>query len=307
MNFQELSRTLPSSSQRADLWRLLKLAGKDFIRDDGPSWAAAIAYYSLLSLFPLLLALGSIAAFFVDAEWAVQQATRYLGAFLPRGPVAIEQVVAQTLSKARGGALLSILPLLWTGSLVFGAITKGLNLIFESQEDFRFWRRLLMRLMMLLSLGVMFLIALGSPLVLQAMRWIFGILPFGQENLYQLVLYAVPPIFMLASFFLAFRFVPRRRPRWRAALGGAAVAALLFAAAKPLFLGYLQWLARYNVIYGSLAGIIVVVLWTWIVAMIGLFGGQVAAHAHAVFFENKSLDEVERHDSRDDPPPGENA
>lgn len=60
------------------------LAAKDFFIDSGPQWAAAVAYYTLLSLFPLLLAVVSVAAFFVDPQWAVDQITSLLGQALPQ-------------------------------------------------------------------------------------------------------------------------------------------------------------------------------------------------------------------------------
>ncbi|MEO6740943.1 MAG: YihY/virulence factor BrkB family protein, partial [Chthoniobacteraceae bacterium] len=242
----------------------------------------------------LLLVIGSVAAFFVDPQWAVKQATHYLGELLPRGPLAIDRIVAQTLTTARGGGLFSILPLIWTGALVFGTVTQALNIIFDAGDEFHFWKHLRVRFAMLLVLGGMFLVALASQIVLQVLRWTFGILPFGQETLFQLVVTALPPAFVLAAFFSAYRFVPGRRPHWRAGLAGASLATLLFATGKPIFLGYLHWLGRYNVIYGSLAGIIVVVLWAWIVAMIGLFGAQVAAHTQAVFIEGRPIEEVER-------------
>lgn len=278
------------------LWgRLLRLAGRDFLVDDGPSWAAPISYYSLLSLFPLLLAIGSVAAFFVKPQWAVKQATYYLGQFLPRGSVAVDRIVLHTITAAKEGGLLSIFPLLWTGSLVFGAVVRGLNIVFESRERLAYGKRLLQRLVMLLTVGVVFLIALGSPVALEGLRWVFGILPIGQELLYQLVVSAVPPIFVFGAFLLSYRYVPRTPPAWYAVVAGALAGAALFACAKPLFLGYLKWLARYSAIYGSLAGIIVVVLWIWIVAMIGLFGAQITAHAHSVFITGLPIDEVERH------------
>ncbi len=284
----------PTAAHRALAWRVTKLAARSFFKDDNASWAAAIAYYSLLSLFPLLLAVGSVAAFFVDPQWAVKQATHYLGELLPRGPVAIDRIVMQTFATARGSGLFSILPLIWTGALVFGAVAKALNIIFDAGENFQFWKHLRVRFAMLLMLGVMFLVALGSPIVLQILRWSFGILPFGQEMLYHLVVNALPPVFVLVASSFTYRFVPEKRPHWPAALAGAILAALLFATAKPIFLGYLHWLGRYNVIYGSLGGIIVVVLWAWIVAMIGLFGAQVAAHTQAVFIEGRPIKEVER-------------
>ena len=274
--------------------RVLVLSARDFMRDNGPSWAAAIAYYSLLSLFPLLLALASLAAFFVEPQWAVQQATGYLGDLLPRGSAAIERVVQQTLADGREAGILFLLPLLWTGSLVFNAVTKALNIAFDAEERVSFAERVLMRLAMLLSLGGMFLAALASSFVLQWLRDTFGFLPGGWRWLFGLLIETLPVVFMLIAFFLAYRFVPWRRPHWRAALFGAVVAALLFACAKPLFLGYVRHLARYNVVYGSLAGIIVVVLWTWMVAMIGLLGGQIAAHSQRVFIRGRSVEDLER-------------
>ncbi len=294
IKLRTLLSALPSAAQCALAWRVVKLAARNFFKDDNASWAAAIAYYSLLSLFPLLLVVGSVSAFFVDPQWAVKQATHYLGELLPRGPVAIDRIVVQTFATARGSGLFSILPLIWTGALVFGAVTKSLNIIFDAGEKFQFWKHLRVRFAMLLMLGVMFLVALGSPIVLQTLRWTFGILPFGQETLFHLVVNALPPAFVLVAFSFTYRFVPARRPHWRPALAGAILAALLFATAKPIFLGYLLWLGRYSVIYGSLGGIIVVVLWTWIVAMVGLFGAQIAARTQAVFVEGRPIEEVER-------------
>lgn len=277
-----------------DSGRVLILAGRDFFKDDGPIWAAAIAYYSLLSLFPLLLALGSIAAYFVEPQWAVQQATGYLGGFLPRGSGAIERIVKETIEAGRGGGLLFLIPLLWTGSLVFGAIAKALNIVYEAKDEYSFAKRMMIRVAMLLSLGVMFLAALASPLAFRLLRATLGILPAASEMIFALIVNALPTVFLLLAFFLAYRFVPGRRIGWRAALFGAVAAALLFAAAKPLFLGFLQQMASTNLVYGSLSGIIVVVLWTWMVAMMGLFGGQISLHSQAVLIEGQSIEEDER-------------
>ena len=288
-----------SSSPDPDPWwkrigQFLLLAGRDFLQDNGPSWAAAVAYYSLLSVFPLLLAVGSIAAFFVDPQWAVHQVSDHLGNFLPKGGDDIERIVRKTLSAGRGGGLFSILVLLWTGSLVFATLTKALNVAYDTAEKYGILKRTFVRLLMLLTVGLLFLFALSAGLVIRVLWNVLSILPVGREIVFALVVNAVPAVLLLAAFTLTYRLVPQRRPGWRAAGVGAAVATLLFLAAKPLFLGYVQTLARYNVIYGSLAGIIIVVLWAWIVAMITLFGGQISAHGQAVFIEGQSLEAVRR-------------
>ena len=291
--FQKIRRWL-KRDRLGLLWRILQLAARGFFKDDGPTWAAAIAYYSLLSLFPLLLAAGSIASYFVDPNWAVLQATALLGDFLPKGRLAIEGIVKTSIQAGRGAGLLFILPLIWTGTLVFGTITKALNVVFEVERRHSFLKRMLVRFVMLLTLGGVFLLALSSSPLLRLLNFTLGILPVGREFIAQVVITAVPAVLVLLAFLLAYRFVPTRRPGWRAALIGAVVAMLLFVAAKPLFLGYIFALTRQNVVYGSLAGIVAAVLWAWVVAMIGLFGGQITSHCQSVIFDGKPIDEVER-------------
>ncbi len=283
---------------------ILILAGKRFFKDDGPTWAAAIAYYSLLSLFPLLLAAGSIAAYFVDPTWAVSQATNLLGDFIPKGNLAIEGIVGETMKDGKGVGLLFLLPLVWTGTLVLGVATKALNVAFEVEKRYSFLHRLLVRLVMLATLGVLFLLALSSSVLLRVLNLALGILPTGTEFLKAVIINAVPGVLVLLAFLLAYRFVPTRRPCWGAARIGGVVAAVLFVAAKPLFLSYVGALARHNVVYGSLAGIVAVVIWAWVVAMIGIFGGQLSSVCQAVLYDGEPIGNVERRRlARDAEPP----
>lgn len=254
---------------------------KGFLRDDGPSWAAAIAYYSLLSLFPLLLALSWIASFFVDPAWVVSKATSYLSAYLPNGREEIETTVTAALTIASGSGWFFILPLLWTGGLVFGALARGLNVAFRSEHHPRFVKRILVRLTMLSTLGALFLIALIAPVLLRLVGTQLDRAFSGSDWVIDQLVALIPAFLLLLALLLAYRFVPRARPHWLGAAIGAVVATGLFYAARPLFLAYVHHWARYNLIYGSLAGVVAAVLWTWIFGIILLFGGQVAAQYSA--------------------------
>jgi YihY family inner membrane protein len=163
---------------------------------------------------------------------------------VPGGPGAVERIVMHTIHEGRESGLLFVLPLLWTGTLVFNAVTKALNVAFETEERYTFWKRTLVRLLMLLTLGGMFLFAMAASPVLRIVHSKIGILPGGREVFFPVIVTVLPALFLLIAFFLAYRFVPQRRPHWRAAWWGAGVAALLFAAAKPLFLGYVREMAR---------------------------------------------------------------
>ena len=276
------------------IWEVLVQSVKDLVTDSGPQWAAAVAYYSLLSAFPLLLAAVSLAAYFVDPNQAIDQATRLLGEFLPEGEEQIATIVREAVEASGQASLLSLAALLWTGSRVFGVLTRALNVAFDVDEHYSFFKRLLVEAVMMLTIGVIFVLALASGLLVDLLWRVLQVLPAGRGLAFELVQEAIRVALLLASFFLIYRFVPRGRRDSRAALVGAVVATLLFLAARPLFVGYVQQFGRHSVIYGPLAIAIILVLWAWLVALITLFGGELAGHVRTMLIEGQTPEEVER-------------
>jgi len=266
-----------SSESLREFQRAVIDAGRSFYRCNGPSWAAAIAYYSLLSLFPLLIGVASVASIFVDAEWVIHHATALLGEYLPRGSGFIDRILGESLGAARSAGWTSIVPLFWTGSLVFNAISHALNAATGSSDHYGYLKRTFVRGAMLLGLLAMFAVALLGPILLRLLRVTLNFLPLVGDALFYTILNALPAAFLFGALVLAYRFVPAQPPAWRPASGGALVAVLLFLVAKPLFLGYVKHLARYNLIYGSVAGLIVLQIWSWVVAMVSLYGGHLSA------------------------------
>lgn len=271
-------------------------SGKDFFHDSAPQWAAAVAYYSLLSSFPLVLAIASIITYFVNVEpqWVVDQLGQWLGDILPQGAAQVEEIVTNAL-QARGTiTLLSIGSLLWTGSRVFGAVTTALNIAFDVDETYGFVKRTLIELAMLATIGLLFVLALVAPTLLRVISNTLQILPGGETLSYQLISQIVPALLLILAFFLTYLLVPRRSVDWVAALVGALVATTLFLIARPLFTTYVRNFGNYNVVYGSIGLVIIIVFWAWIVASILLFGGEVASHLQAMVIENEPAEEVER-------------
>ena len=273
---------------------------RHFVKDNGPQWAAAIAYYSLLSMFPLLLAAIAIAAYFVDTEWAIEQGSQLIRGFVPSGTQFLREIV-QDLIQARGEVgILSILVLLWSGSRVFGVITKALNIAYHVSEPYSFLRRTLIEMLMTLTIGILFVLAVGSRLVVSFLQEFIKIPALRQDVLFQLLGYAIPAVLLLISLFLTYQYVPRRRVEWWAALIGSVVFTVLFLIAQPLFVGYIQRFANYSLVYGPLAIVITLVLWTWIVANLLLLGGELVSHIQDYLIEQRSQKEVEeQHEQRD--------
>ncbi len=272
---------------------VLVQAAKDLAQDNVPQWAAAVAYYSLLSAFPLLLAAVAISAYFVPPGWVVAHLSGLLSAYVPQGSSRIAQVV-QNATAARGTAsILSVLVLLWSGTRVFSTVTQALNVAYNVDEPYGFWKGLLIQLVMLLTIGVIFILALATPPVLAALS---GVVPGLPANgfLSTAFIWLIPTALLLAGFTLTYRYVPRYGSSWRAALAGGVLATILFTLARPLFTYYLGQFAQYNLIYGSLAVVVVMVIWAWIVALILLFCGEIASHVQSMILKGESADEVNR-------------
>jgi membrane protein len=266
---------------------------KDFFSDDGPEWAAAIAYYSLLSSFPLILAIVSITAFFIDPQRTVNEITNIAGDFIPRGMGELEPIIQGVVDARQTAGLLSILGFLWTGSRIFGTLTKALNIAFDVKEIYAFWQRYLIEVIMLLTAGLLLILALVVDPVLQFVGSALDFLPGAETILYQLIADLIPGFLLALALFLIYRYLPRRRVNWKAALLGALLAALGILLAQPLFVTYVTQFGNYNLIYGSIGIVIILVLWAWIVGVIVLLGGEIVSHVQQILIEGKAPDEIQ--------------
>jgi len=286
--------TLLSEASLRRGWIVLVQSVKDLFTDSGPQWAAAIAYYSLLSIFPLLLAAVAIAAYFVDPQWAIDRITEAARTLVPQGAGNIGSIVRDVIAARGSISALSLATLLWSGSRVFGVVILALNIAYDTDETYGFWKRTLIEVLMMATVGVLFIAALALRPVLTLLSSVLGILPIGSGILLQAIQILAPALLLMATFFLIYRFVPRSQQSWQPSLSGAVTATAQFLVARPLFLYYVRQFGNYNLIYGSVAIVVILVLWAWIVALILLFGGELASHVQALFFEGKSKQEVER-------------
>ncbi len=279
---------------------MLITAVRNMLTDNAFLMAAAIAYYALLSMLPLLLAVLAATTFVVDAEAAIEQIIDAieelipLQAILPEGEAQARAIIGDVLRDRGTVGLISAGALLWSGSRVFGAISRALNLAYDADETPGFLRRTIREVLMLLTLGVFSIVALASRALIDLASRVLALLPAGEGMLVPLLRSFVPATLLGIAFFLIYRFVPRRRQHWQAALAGTAIATALFLLARPIFVGYVVHFSNHNVIYGSIGAVVVILLWIWIIALILLFGGEIAAHTQEMLIEGRSASEVAR-------------
>ena len=149
---------------------------------------------------------------------------------------------------------------------------------------------------MLFSVGLLFLGALVSNLLVPVLAEVLTPVPHGKAAIMGSIAWIVPSLFLLGGFFCLYKFVPRHRCNWQSALLGSAAATLLCAGAKPLFVVYISRLASYSQIYGWLAIGIIFMIWAEILSIITLYGGELASHIQMIGYDGLTGQEVsQRH------------
>ena len=253
---------------------------RSFLRHGCASLAASLAFFSLLSLFPLVFLLLYGLSFVVSQDVIGEQALlSFLKGFLPSvgEHVVTELHRVSALETVRWAVFLTFV---WFGTLVFYELDYALNVVFEST-----WRRhpLVSTGIAVASLAVTELVLLLSFGATQIVNFLTGYAPrlWGLDLLalaaHDLFLtYTLP--FALAFFAVTalYRLVPRRRPHWREAMIGALTFSLLWIAAKLLFVTYSTYATVYANLYGSLLEIILLLLWVYYSAALLLIGAEVA-------------------------------
>jgi membrane protein len=240
---------------------------------DVPQRAASIAYYAILSIFPLLLGFISVFGFFLPSVNIQDELLKFIGNNLP-GATDIMRQNIEGIIRLRGIlAVLSIVVLFWSGSTMFSAISLAINRAWDIRRYRPFFIRKVSELGMALSTGILFLLSLGASAIISISR--------GALNLptFELIIVNVSSrilafMLILTVFLLLYKFIPNTRTYWRNVWPGALITAVLFEIARTLFVFYLERFANYQLIYGSIASIIVLLVWIYYSAFVMILGAE---------------------------------
>jgi membrane protein len=265
---------------------LLSKTGREILNDRVPSLAAQTAYYFFFSLFPLLLFLTPILSFFADKEFIIGWVQGQLGSTIGAegmAPVraAMEEVVYSP--DAPGVMSLGALLAAWAGSNIFGALMDSLNIAYDVKERRPFWKRILVRLGMLLVAGATIMVA---TIVMVAgedvARWVGGLMGLSEAGIrtWTIVQFPVAFVFLVAIAFLVFYILPNVRQRWRPVLVAAVVTTVLWIIVTLLFRMYVQNFGSYNRTYGTIGGVIALLMWMYLSMLVFLAGGELASELH---------------------------
>lgn len=265
--------------------RLITRTMREMSEDDATHMAAGVSYYAIFSVFPLLLGFISLTSFalsaFVDEERIRPGLTEFATSFLPGS----EQLVMLNLDAAielRGAlGVFSIVGLLWSGSAVFGAITRSVNRAWDIRRDRPFYSNKPRQLLMGAAIGPLFLLSVAMATLARSASRLqdFG-LPghdFFVMNVAQALLQGSSLLLMLGLFLMIYKYLPNTKTYWRHIWPGALVAAILFEISKNLFIFYLNTFATFENVYGSLAPVVALLLWSYLSSLILILGAELSS------------------------------
>ena len=268
-----------------DLARLTAVAawrGFDgFYRSDNLTYAASIAYYSLLSLFPFFMLafafLGRLTATEHDRSAVLEFVLRYFPAdfdFITR------QLDAFASNRLTFGVFGTI-GLFWGALGFFGAISTAVNYAWGVEKQRSFWKHKLFSFLMLLVAGLILVLALllVSASQLVAASFFAGVIN-QFPGLYVLrslaVRHATTALFTVVVGFIYY-FVPNAKVRFRDVWIGAIVTGLLWKGVLEGFAWYMRDMSRFNKVNGSIAAVVVFLAWVYAQAVILLYGVEFTA------------------------------
>jgi membrane protein len=253
-----------------------------FIDHGGPDRAAAVAYYTLLSLLPLLIFVISVGVALLGSFETAYQGTLILfGGLVVHMDQASLDTLRAFVERSVRFQWPGILLLAWTSKRIFSALISALEAVFEVPGRGIAGGNL-MALVMVLVTGIGLLATLALTLVVAGVEgFLLRYAPVDEgalRGLTALLLTRGVPIFVtLSFFFIVYRVVPHRVMRARHALAGAVLATILWEGAKAAFAYYIRNLAHYAGLYGTLEGVIVLALWLELSVSIILYCGEVVA------------------------------
>jgi membrane protein len=260
-------------------WRDVAAGTKAQIAEDNIGVVAAgVAFFAFLAIFPAIIALISIYGLVVDPQTVQQQLTQLSGV-LPEQARGIIGRQLQQLTGATGGLgwglVVSVLVALWSANKGTKALFTGVNIAYNGGGARGFIKQNALTLLFTLGGILVVLVSMALIAVLPPVLGAVG-LPPAIEGAVRWLRWPVLAAVVLVSLSAVYHYAPDREgPQWRWVSWGAGIATVLWLIASWAFSFYVANFGSYNKTYGSLAGVVILLLWFMLSSFIILLGAEV--------------------------------
>ena len=262
-------------------WKyILKKTLREFSKDQCTDLAAALTYYAVLALFPGLLALVSLLSIFGQGQKGTDALMNIVTDVAPNAADTLRSTITELTQSHAGGFafVIGLVLALWSASGYVGAFGRAMNRIYEIDEGRPFYKlRPTMLLITLVAVILAALVALGLVVSGPVARSIGSAIGLGDAavtvfNIAKWPIMLAIVVMVVAILYYATPNVKQPTFRWISL--GAGVAILVWILASLGLAFYVANFANYNKTYGSLAGVIVFLLWLWLTNLALLFGAE---------------------------------
>ncbi len=263
---------------------VLRKTVREFSDDQCTDLAAALTYYAVLAMFPAALAMLSVVGLVSDGRETVNtllDVLRQIGAGSAADTLEPTLVQLSQSSSAGVGLVVGVAVALWSASGYTGAFGRGMNRIYEIDEGRPVWKlRPMMLLVTVVTIVLAAAVALSLVITGPAAEAVGNAIGLGSTvvTVWDIAKWPVMLLVVMLIVGLLYYATPNvKQPKFRWISVGAAVAIVVWIIASALFGFYVANVSSYDKTYGSLAGVIVFLLWLWITNLALLFGGELDA------------------------------
>lgn len=255
---------------------------KEIKEDRVTGLAAEQAYYYLLALFPLLILLLSILPYLnID----IQTALDTIKTFMPAETMeVIEKNIIDILSERNGGLLtFGFLGTIWSASNGMNAFIHSMNIAYDVEETRNFIKARFISIILTLGLVVAFIVMLGLPVFGKVIiELLQPVIPIPEETqiLFSLLRWVIAVVVISLVLAFLYRFAPNKSFPIKHVIPGAVTATVLWLGISLGFSFYVSNFANYTSTYGSLGGVIILMLWLYLSGLIFVIGGEINAILH---------------------------
>ena len=263
----------------------LKRTLTEFSEDNMTVWAAALTYFGLLALFPALIALVSILGLFGNPQSTTHTITQVVTHIGPSSAAKTFSGPVQSITSHRAASgvlfIVGLAVALWSASGYIGAFMKAANVIYETPEGRPFWKlrplQILVTLVMIVLLAVVLLAIVLTGPVVSAVAGPLGV-GSAAQTVWNIAKWPAMLIVVIVMFAVLFHASPNvKLPGFKWVTPGAVLAIVVWIVASAAFAFYVANFGSYDKTYGTLGGVVVLLMWMWITNIALLLGMELNA------------------------------
>lgn len=258
----------------------LKRTVREYSEDNMSDWAAALTYYGLLSLFPALIALVSILGLFGDPQSTTRSLTDIVTRLGPSSAADTFEGPIRSITSNRGAAgvlfFVGLGAAIWSASGYIGAFTRAANIVYETPEGRPFWKLRPLQLLVTLAMVVLLaLVALALVMTGPVVDTVASAIGIGSTavTVWEIAKWPVMLAVVVLMFAVLYHVTPNvKLPGFKWVTPGAVLAIVVWLVASALFAFYVANFGSYDKTYGTLGGVVVLLVWFWITNVALLLG-----------------------------------